>query len=113
MLPAKRRVKKESFTEIMKEGVFVSGQNLYLRFKVKNGSTPSLFAFVVPNKVEKTSVGRHLLKRRLSGVVEKLLIDVKSGTSIIFMVKNNFSLLSSIELEKEIYSLLKRANLLK
>jgi len=112
MLPIKRRVKKESFAKIMKDGVFLHAPNLYLRFLDKKDNSPSLFGFVVPNKVKKTSVGRHLIKRKLTAMIEKVLIGAKPGPSCLFFVKKDITLLSNQEIEKEIIDLLKKAKIL-
>jgi ribonuclease P protein component len=111
MLPLKRRIKKDSFDKIMKEGLFLHGTNLYLRVLDRKDSLPSLFAFVIPAKVQKTSVGRHLIKRRLSAVVENLLISIKTGLSVILLAKKDVSTLPYLELEKEITELLKKAKI--
>jgi len=92
----------------MKEGVFLHGTNFYLRFLDRKDSLPSLFSFVVPNKVKKTSVGRHLIKRRMSAVVEKLLITFKPGISAIIFAKKDVSKMPLGEVEKELVELLKR-----
>ena len=119
MLPIKRRVKKESFPKIMKDGVFLHAPNFYLRFlcptslELRGANLQaSRFGFVVPNKVKKTSVGRHLIKRKLTAVVEKVLIGAKSGFSCLFFVKKDITLLSNQEIEKEIIDLLKKAKIL-
>jgi len=112
MLPIKYRVKKDSFTKIMKEGVFVHSPNFYLRFIDKKDQLSSQFSFVVPNKVKKTAMGRHLIKRRLSAVVEKLLTTLKPGFSVVFFVKKDVSQLPYSEVEKEVVELLKKVKLL-
>ena len=108
MLPINSRVKKELFPKIMKEGVFLHGTNFCLRFLDRKDSLPSLFSFVVPNKVKKTAVGRHLIKRRLSVVVENLLTTIKPGFFVIIFAKKDVSRMPYSELEKEITELLKR-----
>ncbi len=108
MLPINSRVKKELFPKIMKEGVFLHGINFYMRFLDRKDSLPSLFSFVVPNKVKKTSVGRHLIKRRMSAVVEKLLITLKPGISAIIFAKKDVSKAPFGDVEKEIIELLKK-----
>ena len=102
----------ESFEKIMKEGLFIHTLNFYLRFLDRKDSNPSLFAFVVPNKVKKTSVGRHLIKRRMSVVVEKLLITTKPGISSLIFCKKDVSKLAFREIEKEIFDLLGKARML-
>ena len=112
MLPLKSRVKKVDFPKIMKEGVFLHGNNFYVRYLDRKDSLPPLFSFVVPNKVKKTSVGRHLIKRRMSAVVEKLLITLKPSISAIIFAKKDVSSLPFSEIEKEIVELMKKARIL-
>ena len=104
----------------MKEGVFVHATDFYLRLLDRKDAKPSLFGFVVPNKVIKTAVGRHLLKRKMSAVVENLLTTLKSGFSAIFFARPNgssgrakkdVSRLPYLEIEKEIFELLKKAKI--
>ncbi len=111
MLPTNRRIKKEFFTKIVKTGFFVHSDNFYLIY-LNNNNLPSCFSFVVSNKVNKTSVGRHLLKRRMSKVVEKVLSKVKIGLSSLIYAKKGASLLLYSDIEKEILKLLNKANLL-
>ena len=106
----------------MKEGVFVHGTSLYLKLlpptPTKSAKTPEevsepgQFSFVIPNKIKKTSVGRHLIKRRLTAAVEKLLITIKPGFSAIIFVKKDISTLPFTEVEKEVVELLKKAKIL-
>jgi len=112
MLSIKRRVRKQSFVEIMKEGVFLHSPSFYLRFISKNDTSPSLFGFVVPNKVKKTSVGRHLIKRKISSIVEKVLLTVKPGYWVIIFTKKDVSALPLSKIEKEIIELLKEGKML-
>ncbi len=118
MLPIKRRIKTESFPKIMKEGFFVHSDNFYLKIlsptslELRGANLPpSRFGFVVPNKVKKTSVGRHLIKRRITAVVEKLLINIKSGFSVIVFAKKDVSALPYSDIEKEIKDLLIKGKL--
>jgi len=112
MLSTKRRVKKASFEKIMKEGVFVNTTCFYLRRLKREDNSPTLFGFVVPVKVKKTSVGRHLIKRKMSAAVEKFLPGIKLGLSIIIFAKNDVSKLPYVEVEKEILELLNKAQTL-
>jgi ribonuclease P protein component len=108
MLPLKSRVKKDLFPKIMKEGVFLHSPNFYMRFIRNKPDSPPLFSFVLPNKVIKTSVGRHLLKRKMSAVVEKLLITQKPSISAILFAKKDVSKMPFGEVEKEIQELLNK-----
>ncbi len=96
----------------MKEGVFVYGDSFYLRILDRKDDKPSNFGFVVPNKVKKTSVGRHLIKRRLSDVVEKLLITLKPGLFCLIFCKKDVFLLPYSAISKGLSSLLSKAKIL-
>jgi len=113
MLPTKNRVKKEFFAEIMKNGQFFHGENLYLRLLMKKEQKSPTFSFIIPNKVKKTSVGRHLIKRRISAVVEKALSNIKTDSSGLVFVKKDVSRLPYSEITKEVVVLLKKAKILK
>jgi ribonuclease P protein component len=106
MLPINKRVKKDAFPEIMKKGRFLHGENLYIVSLDRKDALPSRFSFVVPAKVKKTSVGRHLIKRRLTAVVEKALTQIKPGFSAILYAKKDISAFSYQKTEKEILELL-------
>jgi ribonuclease P protein component len=112
MLPIKRRVKKESFGKIMKEGVFVHAEDFYLRVLDRKDGRPSIFSFVVPAKIEKTSVGRHLIKRKMTAVAEECLPEINSGFSVIIFLKKDISSLSYEEIKEEIKGLLIKAKIL-
>ena len=119
MLPTKRRIKKDSFSEILKKGVFVHGTNLYLCLLPKNKAilrekeeNPSLFGFVVSSKVKKTAVGRHFIKRKLSASIEENLNSIKNGFYCLFFVKKDISTLPYLEIKTEVLNLLKKAKML-
>ena len=112
MLPKKSRVKKESFSKIMKEGVFLHTPSFYLRVQDRRDNSPSRFSFVVPAKVKKTSVGRHLIKRKMTSAVEKVLLDIKPGLSVIIFAKKDVFTHTFSEIEKEVLELLKKAKIL-
>jgi len=113
MLPTNRRIKKESFEKIIKDGLFLCSENYNLRFLDKKDNSPTLFAFVVPVKVKKTSVGRHLIKRKLISVVEKQLNNIKTSFYCILFVKKDVSLQPYEKIQKEITDLFKKAKILK
>jgi ribonuclease P protein component len=112
MLTTNRRIKKESFGKIMKDGLFLSSKSFNLRLLSTQDTSLTRFAFVVSTKVNKTSVGRHLIKRRMSAVVENLLISLKPGFLALFLVKKDVSTLPYKELTLEITEILKKAKIL-
>jgi len=108
MLPSNRRVKRDFFPEIIKKGAFLHGKNVYLRYLERKDDKPSLFSFIVPVKVKKTSVGRHLIKRKMSSVVEKHLKKIKPGLNCLFFSKNDLSAQPFSTIEAEILDLLSK-----
>jgi len=96
----------------MKEGVFLHSLSFYLRFLDKQGDETSLFGFVLPNKVIKTAVGRHLIKRKLTAAVESLLTSINPGFQVVVFVKKNPQPLSLLAIKYEISDLLKKGKML-
>lgn len=106
MLPAKNRVKKEAFPNIVKNGKLFSGNFFYSRCLDRGDKGPNLFSFVVPSKAVKTSVGRHQLKRQASAVIEDVYARfAKQGFSIIIFAKNGISKKSYSQIQKDILDL--------
>jgi ribonuclease P protein component len=103
MLPINRRVKKELFPEIMKNGRFLHGESFYLKVLDRKDNKLSLFSFVVPAKIVKTSVKRHLIKRKMTAVVEKILPNIKPGFSSVIFLKKPVT--DYHQIEKEILEL--------
>jgi ribonuclease P protein component len=97
----------------MKDGLFLYSENYNLRLLDRKDGFPTLFAFVVSVKVKKTSVGRHLIRRRLTSVVEKQLNNFKTGFSCLIFVKKDVSSLSYEKIQKEINELFEKAKILK
>lgn len=108
MLPTKLRVKKELFPEIAKKGSFLSGENVYIRFLDRKDNKATHFSFIVPVKVDKTSVGRHRIKRKMTAAVEKSLSNLGTGLSILIYAKKDLSALPLSQIEEEILKLLSK-----
>ena len=74
-------------------------------FSVKSTETDtkeSRFTFVVSSSVEKTAVGRNLLKRRARAIVAKSLNKLKGGHVVMFIFKKPAVTAEFKDLEKEI-----------
>lgn len=106
MLPTNKRVKKELFPEIMKKGLFLSKNLVSVRYLDRKDTGNSLFSFVIPSKIVKTSVKRHQIKRKMSAIVEKEEKKLKKGLSVIFFLKKSVLFKDFNNLEKEILDLL-------
>jgi ribonuclease P protein component len=96
----------------MKDGVFFHAKNFYLRLLDRKDGGSTVFSFVVPGKIEKTSVGRHQVKRKMTATVEKILPMVNEGFSGLLFAKAGASALPTKEREKEIYDLLIKSGVL-
>lgn len=108
MLARPFRVKKADFLNIIKNGQAVHSDHFYAHFIHRPVAEPSLFAFVVSNKVSKTAVGRHRIKRQMSSVVEENILKIKASWSIIILAKKGAATLPSLKIKQEISFLLNK-----
>lgn len=72
MLRNKYRAGRQDIEDTIKFGVTISENFLYAKISRKDGEKPG-FAIVVSKKIEKTSVGRHRMKRKISAAIEENL----------------------------------------
>lgn len=90
MLSRKYRIKKEDIEKIIKRGKGPIFDFFYVRIFTNNFSNKR-FAVIVSKKTQKTSVGRHLLKRRIWAVLDEMNKDnLKGQTDFVFLVKRPF-----------------------
>lgn len=106
MLPTDKRVKKELFPEIMKKGLFLYKDLVSIKYLDRKDAKNSRFSFVIPSKIVKTSVKRHLIKRKMSSIVEKEEKNLRKGLLVIFFLKKSVLRKDFNKLEKEILDLL-------
>ena len=93
-------------------GKTVSGTNATLK-TVKNNLQHSRFGFSVSVKVSKRAVVRNKIKRRMRAAVSKVLSKVPAGNDVVIIARLRSASAEYQVIEKEIYSLLKKARLLK
>ena len=104
MLAKKFRISSKDIENTIKFGKSFSTDNFYGKFYV-SGQKSSKVAFVTSIKIEKKSTKRHLLKRRVTYIVEKILknnpqIFKKFFNLVIFSKKDAYLLnFSQISLE--------------
>lgn len=111
MIPRTRRVTTSLVDFIIKNGRVTHGRFTYIRY-VKDGDIAlqgrlfpqSLFSIIVPKSVEKTSVGRHRLKRKVAHALEKILIDAKPGIAALIFVKKQTEDATTQEIVNDIQS---------
>jgi ribonuclease P protein component len=107
MLSKKRRIPRELFPRILKEGKRYSSPSLLLYVASRGNNEPSRFSFSISKKVCKKATDRNKHRRRGYSVIEKYLPNVKPGFFCFFSFKKGSSGVSFSALEKEVFDLLK------
>ena len=88
MLSRKYRASRIDIEQTIKTGFSANGDFLYAKVLEKGVKTLG-FSIVVSKKVEKTSVGRHRIKRIISSVIEEKVKGNKDLPlkTVVFLVK--------------------------
>jgi len=112
MLNRRYRATRPNIEMTIKNGISLFGKFLYAKISRKE-SEKAGFAIVVSKKNEKTSVGRHLIKRKISGYIEKNLykINPEFKKTIVFFIKKTDKPIDYEEAEKDVNFVLERAAL--
>ena len=105
MLPKKKRLKKEAFRVLIKEGKTLSSQ-LFLFYYIKN-PTPQ-YVFVASKNLFKSAVKRNKFRRMGYNIMR--FIEIKEGLGI-FIYKKSAINAPQQEIKESIILMLKRANL--
>lgn len=110
MLNRKYRATRPNIEETVKTGTSIFGKHLYAKISRKESEKPS-FAIVVSKKNEKTSVGRHLIKRKISSCIEKRLGELKPyfKKTVVFLMKKAEAPIDYIEMEKDVEFIMEKA----
>ena len=72
MLQRKYRASKSDIEQTIKSGYNIQGNFSYAKVS-REKKDKSTFAIIISKKIEKTSVGRHLIKRKISAAIEDLI----------------------------------------
>lgn len=111
MLPRKNLVSlKKEFPRIRKEGKVYDSPSFGLIVSFGSGGGPQA-SFVVSKKVNKSSVVRHDVKRRLSDGVTPFLPRLGKNVELVFLAKQKAIESNNDKLQIEIESVLHRARL--
>ena len=111
MLPRKRRLKKEFIEKVLKQGRFIAGRNISLKYFCIPGQA-SAFGFVVSSKIAKSAVVRNKLKRRGRAIVSKFIPFIGEGNLALVFFNEGGMKLKFKDLESEMAGLFKRAGIL-
>lgn len=111
MLSRKYRAERIDIENTIKTGINIPGTCLYGKIS-KNDSPKAGFAIVVSKKNEKTSVGRHSIKRNISACIEASLPLMQSGfkKTIVFFVKDIKNPVFYNQTEKDVKEILTKAH---
>lgn len=109
MIKWKYRATRSNIDETMKTGTSVSGRFLYAKIS-KNEAKDMGFAIVISKKIEKTSVGRHLVKRKISSYIEENLPKINPffKKTVVFIVKKIDSPIDYTEVKKDVEFILEK-----
>ena len=113
MLPKEYRLRlKKDFDRLFKKAKFVSQGSLTLGF-AENKLSNSRFAVIVGKKVSKKAVIRNLVKRKIVEIIRLNLGQIKPNFDLVFITKPEIKGKKYKETEIVVFSLLKRARLVK
>jgi ribonuclease P protein component len=112
MIPKKFRAEKKQIEETIKRGLNIYGKNFYLRVS-RSKAEKAGFSVVISKKTEKTSVGRHKIKRQVMSVIESLLSKINKNTTktVVVYVKKSEKPLLFADIKKEIIDLFKNTDI--
>ena len=114
MLSRKYRATRPNIEETIKTGITVFGKFIYAKISRKNAEKAG-FAIVVSKKNEKTSVGRHLIKRKISSYIEENLtkINPEFKKTIVFIIKKTNEPMDYKEVKKDVEFVFEKSGLYK
>lgn len=105
-----RLQKDKDFKLTFKKGKTFNNGFLFLKLR-RNDLKVSRFGFVVSSKILKKATLRNKIKRRLRDIINKNLVNIKSGIDIVIGVKTEIISKDYQEIKKELESLLHKAGL--
>ncbi|MFA6273230.1 MAG: ribonuclease P protein component [Candidatus Paceibacterota bacterium] len=109
MLPKKQRVSRKLFEAVFRSAATVSSPFFVL--KVKKAQV-SKFAFSVSAKICPKAVDRNKLRRRGYAAARNLLLQIKTPTICLFIIKKGAEKLTFQKLQEEIKNILQKAGIL-
>jgi ribonuclease P protein component len=108
MLPKKIRLTTSLFDQVFKTGRIQHGRSFWMRSLTSSPDLFNRYAVTVPKKIAKTAVLRNKIKRIVYRAIETLAVDDlsgKSGSQIIFGLKNDISKIPFAEIVQELKDL--------
>ncbi len=90
MLPSSKKVSASFFKTLMAKGRSFHDDFFSVRVFFEPKLKSAKFSVVVPKKIEKTSVGRNLMKRRLYSALRPMVRRSIAGSLVAIFVKKKF-----------------------
>jgi ribonuclease P protein component len=114
MLQKKYRASRIDIAEAIKTGSSIFGTVLSAKIS-RNTVEKGGFAIVVAKKIEKTSVGRHRIKRKISTSIESRLSQISPDfrKTIVFFAKDAKNPLFPQLAEKDVQTILEKIHFFK
>lgn len=105
---------KSEFELIRKNGKLYDAPTfgLIVAFSKQKVEASAQAAFIVSKKIDKSSVVRHDIKRKLAHVAGLVLARVPKNAQLVFLAKQSAKSATQEEIVKELETCLKRAQLL-
>ena len=109
MLSRKFRATRKDIEDTIKTGITISKESVYAKIS-RHETERAGFAIVVSKKNSKTSVGRHMIKRKISSFIEENLKNINPNfkKTIVFFFKKTEIQFSYDETKNDVNSILKK-----
>lgn len=113
MLRQSQRLSGNQVTGVMKDGRVFHSPFFILRALDEKKQSQSRLVGVVPVKIGKTSVIRHLVRRRIYEAVRPFMKNIKSGQLIVLFAKAPTLKMKPAQMQQDIEALFVKAGLLR
>jgi ribonuclease P protein component len=112
LLKENRLKKKKDFERVFSQGRNLKGDFLFFK-TINNKLEDNRIGFIVSKKVSKKAVERNKIKRRLREILRSITLDNQEKIDGVFITFPSIKEKSFEEMKKEVFSLLKKAGLVK
>ena len=112
LTPQRRLKKRQDFLRLQAEGRKVRSQHLLLSYSTNASFSDSRIGITITKKIDKRSVGRNRLRRRIREIFRRLRGRFERHGEFVVVALTGSAELSRVEVRSELVMLLKRANIL-
>lgn len=112
MLPKINRLgKTKEIERVFKEGQGIKTSFLFIK-TVRNNLKTNRFAFIVSKKIAVKANQRNQIKRRLRGIIEEVMSQIKEGFDVVIVAQKGITQEPFQDIKKDILAVLGRIKLL-